>query len=70
MENLQHNRLFPEKGPERLRDTILAILLAISGSLFITNQEIFQSDVLYISAVVQDLYNGISILGWSFTPAP
>ncbi len=70
MENLQHNRLFPEKGPERLRDTILAILLAVSGSLFITNQEIFQSDVLYISAVVQDLYNGISILGWSFTPAP
>ncbi|MBI40804.1 MAG: hypothetical protein CMF59_14490 [Leptospiraceae bacterium] len=70
MENPQQNRLFPEKGPERIRDTILSILLSACGSLFITNQEIFQSDVLYISAVIQDLYNGTSILGWTFTPAP
>lgn len=70
MQNLQQNRLFPEKGPERLRDSILAFLLSVCGSLFIGDQEIFQSDVLYISAVVQDLFSGLSLLTWNFTPAP
>ena len=69
MQDVQQQRLFPEKGPERTRDTILSLVLGLTGSLFLDDQEIFQSDVLYVPAVIQDLFGGMGLQGWSFTPA-
>lgn len=70
MQTESHHRLFPEPGPGRAQDTILSILLSLCASILISNEEIFQTDVLYISSVVEDLYNGTGLSGWSFSPAP
>lgn len=70
MQISEQNRLYPEKGPGRISDSLLSLILALCGTLFVQNQELFQSDVLYIPAFIEDLFRGISPGGWSFSPAP
>ena len=70
MHDSTSTRHYPEKNPAFLSDLLLAALLSIIGLICIPDNALFQSDVLYIPSIVEDLSRSVSLSGWSFSPAP